>query len=302
MSDLTCFSRSSKSKSVFELFILQKVMFSVTLRNMNTRRTENVKASQVASWLLAHGKASATTREIAELLGIPDDHVRQRLTPLRSRGEIISPAHGLWVPIPPEYLSWGAPPAIEIINDLMEHFDVSYYIGWLSAAELFGATHHAPQVFQVATSRSLRARTIGRSRMQFLARKHIQSLPIWYYDTRSGKVPVSSRALTMLDIASDLQLVGGIDNAANLIVELSDTSDKFVRDIADIAEGFSVAALRRLGWILENHTDITGLNVLATKTRHRSTQASVLNPTGTRGGCMDETWGLIINKELELDV
>jgi hypothetical protein len=123
-----------------------------TLLEKNKNSTQ-IKASNSASWLLSQGISSITTAELVELLGIPQNHIPSRMAALKRRNEIISPAHGLWIPVLPEYITWGAPPAIDIIDALMRHLGTHYYVGWLSAAQLHGASHQAPQVFQAATSK-----------------------------------------------------------------------------------------------------------------------------------------------------
>ena len=133
-------------------------------------------ARNLADWMLENGLVAATTAEIARLLAIPEGHVRQRMATLRSHGEVVSPARGLWVPIPHEYRSWGAPEALYYIDALMEYYKTDYCIGWLSAAELYGASHQAPQVFQVATSRPLRSKNVGRSKLQFVTRDYVSSI------------------------------------------------------------------------------------------------------------------------------
>jgi predicted transcriptional regulator of viral defense system len=175
---------------------------------------------------------------------------------LEKKNRIVSPARGLWIPVPPEYTSWGAPPAIEIIDATMKYLKADYYVGWLSAAALYGAAHHAPQVFQVAVSRAIRERNIGRSKIQFYARSHIGSVPVVHKETRSGTVIASSPETTLLDVASDIQLSGGLNNAANIITELTQETPPDMELLVATAEFYPVSAIRRLGWILENFTDV----------------------------------------------
>jgi predicted transcriptional regulator of viral defense system len=59
----------------------------------------------------------------------------------------------------------------------MRHLDVPYYVGWLSAAAMHGAAHHAPQVFQVAVGRHVRDRTVGRTKFRFAIRDNVTAMP-----------------------------------------------------------------------------------------------------------------------------
>ena len=111
-------------------------MNSVTLCNMEhiqqqieyylLSNNRPLPARNLADWMLERGMVAATTHDVSRLLDIPEHHVRQRMAALRKHGEIVSPARGLWVPIPPEYRSSGAPEPLYYIDALMEHYRVDY--------------------------------------------------------------------------------------------------------------------------------------------------------------------------------
>jgi hypothetical protein len=85
----------------------------------------------------------------------------------------------------------------------------------MTAAAILGAEHHASQVFQVATAKSMRNRVIGRSDFRFYHRSNVGSLPTFRHKTQTDTVNVSTRAATMLSATNDLNNVSGLDNAAN---------------------------------------------------------------------------------------
>ena len=261
-----------------------------------------IKASHLPDWMLAHGVIAATTDEIAMLLGTTPYMVRHYLAPIRKRGAIVSIYRSLWVAVPPEYRTWGAPPAIEVVDILMRYFDAQYYVGWLSAAALLGASHHAPQVFQVAASVTMRDRQIGRSKMLFFKRKNIDKLPTFTTNTRNGAVPVSNRAVTLLDVASDLPIVGGLNNAANLIVELCDTDEPFLDEIIELSPLYSTAAARRLGWIMANFTEVQRLDALALAIKQKVSDVSRLDPSKPKSGTHDKMWRIDVNTSIEVDL
>jgi hypothetical protein len=263
---------------------------------------DSVKAADIVSWLLSNGITSATTHELSGLLGVPEKHVKQRLAPLVKRGEIISPARSLWLPVPFEYRQWGAPEAIYYIDKLMRYYKADYYIGWMSAASILGARHHASQIFQVATSRLVRNKVIGRSDIRFYQRSNVSSLPSFHHQTLTGVVTVSTRAATMLSITNDLNNVSGLDNAANLVIELSETDDEFIGEIAACANLFPISALRRLGWILSNFTDTSGLEQLIVVSQESNVKLSKLSMHNAYSDRIDKTWSLDINERVEPDV
>lgn len=277
------------------VFILQKVFVSDTLEGMNT--TFRVRPADLADWLLAHGLASVTTDEAAALMGVAATDVRVRLR--RHMDEFVSPARGLWVPVPPEYREWGAPEGIEIIDLWMGFLRVDYYIGWLSAAALHGTAHHAPQTFQVAVARDVRDREVGRTRFAFTTRSAIGNLPRQRRSTRSGTASVSTPEVTALDLAADVGLAGGIDNMATVLLGLVEERLDLPA-IAAIADRFPASAVRRLGWILENLGDRRA-DELRDVAVLRAPTESILDPAGVRRGHVDRRWLLRINTRVEAE-
>ncbi len=241
------------------------------------------------------------TAEVAALLDVPVDHVRRRLHRAVQRGQWVMPARGLWVPVPPEYRTWGAPPGIEIIDAMMQHLSVDYYVGWLSAAALHGAAHQAPQVFQVAVSRQVRDRVVGRTRFSF-AQREVNRVPVTPHPTRSGSAPVSTVAVTMLDVADNTEHAGGMDNAATVICELAELDTFDTADLVAAAQLFPAAAARRAGWILDQFSERHDLATLRAVTAEAVPTPSRLDPTRPAIGPVDHEWLLYLNRRVEPDL
>ena len=272
------------------------------ISNFFNPQTERIKASELSRWLLSRGISTISTDEIATLLAVPINHVPQRLAALKKRGEIVLLSHNLWIPVPPEYMTWGAPPAIDIIGALMKHHNINYYVGWLSAASLLGSSHHAPQVFQVAVSNKIRDKTIGRSKLQFYKRSHINNVSLSNYETKNDIVKISSLETTMFDIVTDIGLIGGIDNAANLIIEICDAKTPNIKEIIKLSKFYPVSATRRLGYIFENFTKINTSEIFIVSKESSITSYSLLDPQSENFGSIDNKWKLKINKKVEPDI
>lgn len=277
--------------------ILQNVTISVTIVNMNRVATP-VRATELATWALAHGRGSLTTGQVAELLGVDEDQVRRRLNIPTRRGEWVQPTRGLWVPVPPEYRLWGAPPGIEIVDMMMRHRGIAYYVGWLTAAAIYGAAHQAPQVFQVAVDRQIRDRVVGRTRFVF-AQRNTTLIPTIAHPTRDGSAQVSTVAATMLDVADDMMRAAGIDNAATIIAELSEHESFEMNDLTRLATAFPAAAGRRVGWILSQFTARNDLEPLRLAVYDAVSSTSRLDPYTTETGPVDTDWMLSINRRVE---
>lgn len=185
---------------------------------------------------------------------------------------------------------------------MMAFLGCSYYVGWLSAAFLHGAGHQAPQEFQVASSKSVSDREIGRSKLRFLTRTRIDQIPATRMVSGPSFVRVSTVGVTMLDVAADLGISGGLDNAATAIAELAWENDGFMDDVLAAAPAHSAAAARRLRWILEHVAEIGGLDDPARAYMEKSAAPSYLSPNAPRGGSLDMRWNIFVNKEVDPDI
>ncbi|GAA1875072.1 type IV toxin-antitoxin system AbiEi family antitoxin domain-containing protein [Myceligenerans crystallogenes] len=279
----------------------QSVTESVTLCHME-RSEERLDAAELADRMLARGVSSLTTERAAALLGVPPGQVRNRLNAPMRRGAWVHPLNSLWVPVPPEFRDWGAPPGIEIVDLLMRHLGVEYYVGWLAAAEIYGAAHHAPQVFQVAVSRRVRDLDVGRTSFKFMTRSRCGGLPTRQWRTRAGAARVATPELTLLDVATDVSAVGGLNNAANVIVELAEAEPFSVADLANLVEMFPVATFRRAGWILETYGEGIHLDELADIALRGPHSLSRLDPSRSLSGPVDARWRLRLNATVEPDL
>ena len=249
--------------------------------------------------LLSEGTSWFTATEAAQAAGIPLAHVYPGLKRLADRGQIFSPARGFYVPIPPEFRTWGSVPATHFVDAMMRHLDRRYYVGLLSAAELHGAAHQRPQVFQVfqvMVERPLADRRNGRTRLSFHARSRLAEVPTEELTTPTGYLVVSTPEATVLDLASRPADGGGLDNVATVLVELAEEGTLDIAALAAAAGSSSVSALRRVGWMLERFTDldVSGLRGLAT-----ASAPTMLDPHGGRRCSIDADWGLIINSSVE---
>jgi len=258
-----------------------------------------LRAPELADWALAHGRAALTGAEIAQLLDVPEDQVRRRLHAPAQRSEWVLPTRGLWIPVPPEYRTWGAPPGIEIIDAMMRHRGIRYYVGWLSAAALYGAGHQAPQVFHVAVDRQMRDRVVGRTRFAF-AQRDVLRIPTIEHPTRSGTAHVSTVAATMLDVAGDVERVGGIDNAATVVLELAEHDRFDIDELARLAARLPAAAGRRTGFLLERlgWSGDHDLDALREAVRHAVASPSLLDPTRPDRGRLDTGWMVRVNADV----
>jgi len=210
--------------------------------------------------LLSEGRAVFTRAEAEEELGLAGRSFLDAAERQQRHKYLISPRRGFYVIVPPQFLSWGAPPPSWYIDALMRHEGRAYYVGLLKAAELHGATHQAVMEFQIVTDKRLPKIRAGRSAIVFYYRKDIDAVAsgIEERKTDTGRMCASCVELTMLDLLRYPHAGGGIDNIATVIAELGGRADP--NRLAALAGSFERSVIQRLGHMLDRfgHNERTG--------------------------------------------
>lgn len=180
---------------------------------------------------------------------------------LQRQKKLLRLRRGFYVIVPPQFLSWGAPPPSWYIDALLQHESCPYYVGLLKAAELHGASHQAAQEFQVVVNKRLPRIQVGRSSISFLYRKDIENVlsGMVDYTTDTGSMKVSSVELTALDLLRYPHASGGLDN---VVTALSDLARKIHPEaLARLSKEFEKSVVQRLGHLLDRsgYSDSTRL-------------------------------------------
>lgn len=257
-----------------------------------------MKVKDVPDYMLSRGRFSASTLEISELTGVPRGELSPGLGRLRAHGLAFSPARGLYFFVPPEYRSWGVVPGQWMIDDVMGHLRRCYYVALLSAAEMHGAAHHAPQVFQVIVDRHTAARDLGRVRLRFIEDRDAAEAEVEQRNVATGVVRLSTREQTAVDLVAHHRRAGGLSNVASVLGDLEGLDGQ---KLARLAARRPVAVTRRLGWLLDSYGEGVNTDPLAAAARQPTAGATLLEPGGEREGAVDARWALILNSEVEPD-
>jgi hypothetical protein len=201
--------------------------------------------------LLSAGRAVFTRDEAVAALGVTPRGFLKAAERQQHRKALLNFRHGFYVVVPPQYLSWGAPPPAWYIDDLMRHEGHAYYVGLLKAAELHGATHQAVMEFQVVTDKRMPKLRAGRSIISFFFRKDMKLVADAIVDrnTDTGRMRMSSPELTAFDLLRYSHAVGTIDSVATA---LSDLGAKIQPErLAKLAPAVERATTQRLGFLLD---------------------------------------------------
>jgi predicted transcriptional regulator of viral defense system len=207
--------------------------------------------------LLSAGQVVFTSKQAEQALGLGRGAFLDAAERLQRRKALIRPRQGLYVAVPPQFASWGAPPPSWYIDALMRHEQQPYYVGLLKAAELHGATHQAVMEFQIVTGKRMPKIKAGRNLIVFYYRKDIATVEAGIEDrkTDTGRMKISSPDLTALDLLRYPQAAGGIDNVATVLTDLAEKiSPPQLAALSDAAER---PVVQRLGYLLDRlgHAD-----------------------------------------------
>jgi predicted transcriptional regulator of viral defense system len=106
----------------------------------------------------------------------------------------------------------------------------------------------------------------------------------------------------MLDIVSDINMVGGVNNVANIIIELCETSKPNFKKLILLSKFYKTSSIRRLGFLIEHFTDVPVPDQFKIISDKRKVSTSLLDPKSTITGPIDKKWNLRINREVEPDI
>lgn len=209
-----------------------------------------MKALTFINELLSQGRFYFTTEDAEKALDLEKVPCLNALHRLKKNNLIVSSAKGFYLIVPPEYRAYGCLPADMFIPDLMRYWGLPYYVGFLSAAQYYGAAHQKPQRFQVVTLKNRSPIHCGRIYIEFIAKKQINNQLIKKFNTMAGVIDVATPELLAADLVSSPQYAAGINNVATILSDLAESLDaKKLLELMQInTELFWV---QRLGWFFE---------------------------------------------------
>jgi predicted transcriptional regulator of viral defense system len=210
-----------------------------------------------------------------------------------------------YVIIPVQYASKGVVPPVYYIDQLMEFLGKPYYISLLSAAEIHGAAHQRPQRFSVTTLRPVvRTSTKKNNLILWNYRNSIEAELLQSKNSETGIIYYSSAELTAVDLVQYETSAGGLSAVATVLAELSEITD-FTKNFDAILKICSIAAIQRLGYILENilkeekqaNIIFEQLSKICNKLSYRPLSCRMPTDNYER----NNKWKIIINQALEVD-
>jgi predicted transcriptional regulator of viral defense system len=269
---------------------------------MSSSRRRGAVASFVEA-LQARGRYAFNADEVAQAVPATPVARAAALRRLVASGRLtrVGSHQPFFVIVPAEYRGVGAPPAAWVLDDYMRFLGAPYYLGLLSAAEWYGATHFALQVTQVVTAVQRRPVRIGRERIQFITKREAAKTPVRHESTPGGPLRVSTPEATMLDLVRYPAPSGGLSSAATAIAVLAVAGTPGgLTEILDAAA--DVAASQRLGFLLEQlQARRLAAAVERWLGRHPPVRLRALDPGMPVTGCpVARRWSLWENAPIEV--
>lgn len=259
--------------------------------------------AKIIEALEAVGRLTFTLDDVLAC-GYSASAARQALWREQKAGRLLMPARGFYVIIAPQFRKAGTPNPVWYIDPWMGYMENPYYVGLLSAASYYGATHHAVMETQVLTARQFPSSTVGKARFRFFTTSRFQGTPIRRHQTSVGSFAISTVAATAVDLVIYADKLGGPNAIATALAEISEESltPKELRSCLGCMD-VPTTDLQRLGWLFE-HLEVPKLAAEISRVlKGRATRSILLSPRGCeQSGFRHPTWKVIENVEVEVDV
>lgn len=244
------------------------------------------------------GRYTFTTEQAHAEIQDELESLERALRRLREDRRVVSPESGFHVVVPLRWSKVGAPPPDWYIQEWMDWAGLPYRVGLRSAAALYGAAPQAPQDFQVLVPAERPRVKIGGSWIAFIAAE-IRGEPR-RVNTETGTMNVSTPEQTALELVEHAPLMGGIDAAASVLVELGEELDPVL--LAMVAQGWPSPTVQRLGWVLEQLGHRTCAEALAAVVEEKANGVVWLRSEAPVSQAPTEPgWRLVVEYPLELD-
>lgn len=250
--------------------------------------------------LLGQGELIFSKKEAQRALGITNAALRNSLKRQVDANKLNRLMKGYYLIIPPEYQNLGFVPPELFMNDLMEGLGVAYYVGLLSAASFYGATHQSVQVFQVMVKTPLRPIRLNSVKIKFYVNQQLDVIPTNSFKTDRGALEVSSPEATCFDLINYRIESGGLNHIATILSELAEK----VRgeELYKTAALFPLTSSQRLGYLLEELGYCELSLVLLTYVERRNSYQYIPLVRGAGDGEKNRKWHIIVNEEVDPDL
>jgi predicted transcriptional regulator of viral defense system len=270
---------------------------------MDKKTQRHLTLKQYLNRLQAEGQHWFIFHELEQHVSLKQASLRVALSRLAQSGQIkmIRRGFGIIQAIPGQ-----EPHPTYYIDAMMNHLGSPYYVGLLSAAAYWGASHQANMNYQVITDRVISPVRLSANHIEFVTKK--SPLPSQWIRKEAGVggyFSISSPELTAIDIVKFQKRCGHLNNVATVLSSLAHKWDG--RTMFSICHDpyTSTTTLQRLGYILDEVLELKKeATIVERALKRRAPTAQILSVTkkaNRKINPLNKRWSLYINTILEPD-
>ena len=195
------------------------------------------------------------------------------------------------------------------IDSMMNHLNAKYYVGLLSAASHWGASHQAAMTYFIVADKVIKPISLGRLKIVFIAKRNFDDISeVVKVAGVGGYYLVSSPELTATDLIRFPKKSGHLNNVATVLEDLLPQIN--LKKLAALCAESKVptVTLQRLGFIFDKILNDNGVANCIEKALSKRTVAgsnlSVSRKTSQEARAQfpfDEKWKIYINTTVEPD-
>lgn len=201
-------------------------------------------------YMIPRGKWFFSKKEALSLLRLNESTFQNQAHQLSQKNNLKRVYRDFYMIVPDQYKLLGSLPPDMLIDSLMNYLNQHYYIGLLSAASYYGATHQQPMVFQIITSKAMRPIKLARGKIEFHLSKYCADAKTNLIAVPTGYAKISTREQTMIDLVRFYTASGYLSNVALVIKSLAERISMAKLKVT-IAQEKATSVLQRLGYVLE---------------------------------------------------
>jgi len=253
---------------------------------------------------LAYEQYAFSWNELIEEVSKTDVALRHEIGRLSRKKEIITLRQGFYLILPPRYRQYGRLPLELYVERLFSYIEKPYYIAFISAAALHGASHQQVQQSYLMTKiPNIRDIKKGNNYLSISATSHWPENNILKRKSDAGLFNISSPALTAIDLIHYQSKMGGLNRILAILEELAESITP--EDLKDLLQWYPyISSLQRLGFLFQElQTDQALLDPLQAYFSDKKFFPVLLSShKDEKPGKSNNPWKVGMNIELDSDL
>ncbi len=294
-----------KQKEQLLYFLILTIVLLLEIKKVINMSNNPKTILEYLEKLQANGRHYFTFDELTLEMGVKRKSISVILSRLAKRERVKVLCRGFGVILDRN----GYEPHISnYINAMMKHREVNYYVGVLSAAAYWGASHQAAMSYQIVVDKNIKPIYFKGIKIEFIFKSHIcLEYGIDKVQGVGGIFNISNPELTAFDIVHFTKRAGELNNVATILEELHEKLNLSKMSALIKKRRIPTQTLQRMGYIFDNVLKLEKLAACIEKAvKKRKAKAILLSSDGDSKPkfsdyTRSEKWNIYINVEVESD-